>query len=79
MKKEWRYILSFSRMRGFRKKLDGTINWYKLPFDHYDLIVSPEALSKIEVTLSPMISDEASDKVKRLLPHCSMSKLQKEN
>lgn len=60
---EWRYIIQFARMRAFKRKADGTIMWYDVPFDHYDLIIDRDKLKQIEITLSPVITDEAKSKV----------------
>ncbi len=64
---EWRYILSFHRMRAFRRKKDNALQWYDVPFDHYDLKLDPVKLAKLEITTSPNISADAADKLRTLL------------
>lgn len=55
---EWRYRLHFRSLRNGRIHDDGTIDIYDLPFDHYDLVLNSDAISKMEITLSPTISAE---------------------
>lgn len=65
--KEWRYILEFYRMRAFRKKADNTLEWYKVPFDYYDLKLDPVKLRQLEITTSPIISEDSKRKLNKIL------------
>ncbi len=64
---EWRYILTFYRARAFRRKNDGKIQWYDVPFDHYDLKLDKDKLSELQITTSPAISDDAVEKLHKIL------------
>lgn len=65
--KEWRYIVGFYRMRAFRKKADGTLEWYDVPFDYYDLKLDPEKLAQLEVMTSPVMSEQSRKKLEAVL------------
>lgn len=65
--KEWRYIVGFYRMRAFRKKADNTLEWYDVPFDYYDLKLDHNKLKQLEVTTSPIISEQSRAKLQSIL------------
>lgn len=65
--KEWRYILAFYKMTAFRKHANGKLEWYPLSFDHYDLKLDPDKLKELQITTSPVISDESKKKLDSIL------------
>lgn len=65
--KEWRYRLHFRMFTPGIRHHDGTIDLYPLPFNYYDLILDEERIKDMQIMLSPVITDEAKDKVKRIV------------
>lgn len=65
--KEWRYIVGFYRMRAFRERADGTLQWYDVPFEYYDLKLDPEKLAQLEVMTSPVMSEQSRKKLEAVL------------
>lgn len=54
-------------MRAFRRKIDGTLEWYDVPFDYYDLKLDPNKLNQLEVMTSPVIADQSRSRLQDIL------------
>ena len=65
--KEWRYIVGFYRRRAFRRRMDNTLEWYDVPFDYYDLKLDPEKLKQLEITTSPIMSEQSRKKLHAII------------
>ena len=65
--KEWRYVVSFYRMRAFRRRADNTLEWYDVPFDYYDLKLDPEKLKQLEITTSPIMTEQSRNNLRAII------------
>ena len=68
---EWRYMLVFTMSLAGMNKGD-KIEWYPLPFDHYDLKLDEGKLREMEITFSPYISEEGKAKVRDIVRRSGM-------
>lgn len=65
--KEWRYIVAFYRRRGFRKREDNMLECYDIPFDYYDLKLDSEKMKQLEITTSPIMSEQSRNKLHTII------------
>jgi hypothetical protein len=65
--KEWRYIVAFYRRRSSRMSVDNTIEWYDVPFEFYDLKLDSEKLKQLEITTSPIMSEQTRNKLHTII------------
>lgn len=69
--REWRYMLAFSMTLVGRNTGD-RLEWYPLPFNHFDLKLDDKKLQEMEITLSPFISDDGRKKVQEIVSRSGM-------